>query len=169
MFLRKIALALLIANLAYAAYSQGWLNALTGADSAQREPERMNRQINASAIDVQQEPLLAMNAVAADQAFAEIKVGASPLCPSASHSAEQWVIYMGPYATKELLSKKKAELAKLDVDSNEVAKTSLPRGLSLGRYTNESGARSALEVLQSKGIKTATVLLWTSAAKSAGC
>jgi hypothetical protein len=169
MFLRKIVLALLIANLAYAAYSQGWLNALTGADSAQREPKRMSRQINASAIDVQQEQPLAINVAVANPAFAEIKVGATALCSSAPPPAEQWVIYMGPYGTKELLSKKQAELAKLAVDSNEVTKTSLPKGLSLGSYTSEAGARSALKVLQRKGVKTATVLLWLSAAGSADC
>jgi hypothetical protein len=172
MFLKRITLALLVLNLGYAAYSQGWLNALTGADSAQREPERMNRQINASSIEVQQTPPATATAAAGTAAATDqtlVKADPATLCPSAATAVEQWVIYMGPYASKELLLKKKTALAKLNVDNDEIAKASLPRGLSLGRFSSEAEARSALVAMQRKGVKTATILLWSSATKSANC
>ncbi len=169
MLLKKIVLLLLLANLGYAAYSNGWLSALSGAESNQREPERLGRQVNAQAIEVRQELPTHQDVLGSEPAVMEVKVGGSAACKSPLPSAEQWLIYMGPYASKELLVKKKTELAKLAIDSTEVSKTSLPRGLSLGRYATETDARSALEALQRKGIKTATVLLWTSTAKEPGC
>ncbi len=169
MLLKKIVLTLLVANLGYAVYSQGWLSALTGADARQREPERLQRQINASAIKVHQEMPNEPKVLPTAQPVMEAKVGVPTTCANAATPAEEWRIYMGPYASKELLAKKKTELAKLKVTSVEVAKTSLPRGLSLGQYASESEARSALEALQKKGVKTATVLLWTSATQDSNC
>lgn len=163
MFLKRLCLALLIANGIYFCYAQGWLSMVSG-EGAQREPARLSKQINPEVLGVSMAaPLAATTTVAAP---------ATAPCTAQSAAAEQWLVYMGPYATKDLLEKKKAELAKLKVSSTEVSKTSLPRGLTLGNqthYASESEARAAWQTLQKQGIKTATVILWSAPSKDKAC
>jgi cell division protein FtsN len=192
MLLRNIAVLLLIANLTYAAYSEGWLHIVTGWDASQREPERLKKQVNADAITVEKIAGSASNTEAAQidsrintnsggaatpaskkseinnqplqavSPIAEPKEPSTKICVKGSQdSAEQWVIYMGPFATQDLLVSKKAELAKLGVSSTEISKSSLPRGLSLGKFKTEQQAQTTLGLLQKKGIKTAKLLLWS--------
>jgi hypothetical protein len=155
--LRKIALALLVANLGYAAYSQGWLRFVFDNDASQREPERVSRQINPSAIEVatvaKPPPVIAVTAVPAEPEPPPVV----EVCPP---KREQWLVYMGPYANKILVDKKKAELAALKLASTPVSKSALKLGLSLGQFDSEASAREALAGFARKGVKTATVVLW---------
>jgi cell division protein FtsN len=150
--LKKLVLALLIVNLGYFCYSQGWLQLLTGGDSAQREPDRMAKQINAEVIQVKPVPTIATIPVA-PQAI-------SRPAEACTVQREQWLIYMGPYLTTALNERKKAELKQLGVTSTEVSKPNLKIGLSLGQFATEALAKDALKRLGSKGVKTATIVLW---------
>ena len=67
---------------------------------------------------------------------------------------------MGPYLTTALNERKKAELKQLGVTSTEVSKPNLKIGLSLGQFATEALAKDALKRLGSKGVKTATIVLW---------
>ncbi len=152
MSLRKLVLALLIVNLSYFCYSQGWLQLLTGEDSSQREPERIAKQINAEAIQIKPIPTIA-TIPSAPQAMPR------PV-ETCTVQREQWMIYMGPYLTTTLNERKKAELKQLGVTSTEVSKPNLKIGLSLGQFATEALAKEALKRLGGKGVKTATIVLW---------
>lgn len=148
MSLKKLVLLLLITNLVYFGYNQGWLQILTGDAASQREPGRIAKQINADAI--------------------QIKPGTTATPPVTATTAEvctvqreQWLIYMGPYLTQALNERKKAELKQLGVTSTEISKPNLKIGLSLGQFDTEALAKEALKRLGSKGVRTATVILWT--------
>lgn len=153
MSLKKCVLALLLMNLGYFGYSQGWFVGLTGGEASQREPDRIKKQINEGAIRIE---------TAAPTAALAHSLGASgvPVCPKAVAVNESWLVYMGPYANKDLLVKKKAELQKLKVQALEVSKPSHPFGLSLGRYASESLAKQALLAMNKNGVRTASVILW---------
>ena len=152
MSLKKLVLALLIVNLGYFGYSQGWLQLLTGGDSSQREPERISKQINAEAIQIKPIPAIA-TIPSAPEAI-------SRPAETCTVQSEQWMIYMGPYLTTALNERKKAELKQLGVASTEVSKPNLKIGLSLGQFATEALAKEALKRLGGKGVKTATIVLW---------
>ncbi len=153
MSLKKLVLALLFANLGYFCYSQGWLQLLTNGDSSQREPDRITKQINAEAIQIK--PIATVATIPA----APPQVTPRP-AEACTVQREEWLIYMGPYLTTTLNERKKAELKQLGVASTEVSKPNLKIGLSLGQFDTEALAKEALKRLGSKGVKTATVLLW---------
>lgn len=171
MSLRKCVIALIVVNLAYFAYSQGWFASLTGLDAGQREPERLKRQINTEALRIEliERPADAIAPQAApapstDNASAAM---ATTRCATIEPAAESWLVYMGPFASKDLLAKKKAELQKLSIDSREVTKGALPLGLALGSsHASEDLARQALQVMNQNGVRTATVILWSTTGKS---
>ena len=154
MSLKKLVLALLIANLGYFCYSQGWLQLLTGDDSSQREPDRIAKQINAEAIQIKP-----MSTVATNTAAPPPQATSRP-AETCTVQREQWLIYMGPYLTTTLNERKKAELKHLGVASTEVSKPNLKIGLSLGQFATEALAKEALKRLGGKGVKTASVVLW---------
>jgi hypothetical protein len=156
MSLKTIVLALLVINFGYFANSQNWLTLLTGGDATQREPERIAKQINADAITVT--PVSALAKLPAQNPLMPVlTTSEAELC---KQEREVWLIYMGPYATAALSEKKKAELKKIGIATNNVTKASLPIGLSLGQFETEAAARLELKRLSAKGIKTATILLW---------
>lgn len=153
MSLKKIVLALLIANLGYFCYGQGWLQLLTGGDSSQREPDRIAKQINAEAIQIKSVPAIA-TIIAAPPQTTDYP---TEVC---TVQREQWLIYMGPYLTPALNERKKAELKQLGVTSTAISKPSLKIGLSLGQFDTEDLARKEFKRLGSKGVRTATIVLW---------
>ena len=161
MFLKRLLIALLIANIGYFAYAQGWLGNLMGGDTLQREPQRLAKQINPELLNVSFAPEAAPT-------LAPTPAVAMSCNPDAG-AVEQWLVYMGPYASKDMLDKKKAELQRLGVTSSEVSKTSLPRGLALGSFPSEDLARASWLALQGRGIKTATVILWSTPSKDKTC
>lgn len=166
MSLKKIVLALLIANIGYFAFSQGWLKAIVGSDSSQREPERVGRQVNPQAVVMTQASNIPPAVVIAPIATPELVATSEAVAPSAACASkrEQWLIYMGPYATKLLRDQKKTELSRLGLSSTAISKQSLKLGLSLGDFDSEASAKQALTDLSTKGVKTATVVLWGTAA-----
>jgi len=149
-FLKKLALGLLIANALYFVYHQNWLHQLIHADSSQREPERILKQIYPDAIAIKP-----IDAAAAPPAT---PMAAAEVCTAGPR--EQWLIYMGPYPTRALADKKKNELTQLGVTSSDISRVDLKIGLSLGQFATEALASAELKRLNRKGIKTATILLW---------
>ena len=144
-------------NLGYFCYSQGWLDLLTGEDAAQREPERVSRQVNPDAIEVTPITQLSPTAAAAPPETEP----APPQEPACAATREEWLVYMGPYASQALSDKKKTELTALGITSTPISKPSHKLGLTLGQFESEAQAREALAVFAKKGVKTAAVLLWT--------
>ena len=146
--LRTLVAILLLANLGYFAWTQGWVDAITGLDAAQREPKRMAQQIAPDATTLYTTQTQAVQAA--------LKDATSAKCVP---KPERWMVYLGPYKKGDL-EKKKTELSKLKIKAAEVSKPSLIFGLSLGEFASEALAIDALEALKPAGIKTATVVLW---------
>ncbi len=71
-----------------------------------------------------------------------------------------WLVYMGPYPDEEQLRRKESELRRIrNLPFEEVrSPSSLAQGISLGKYTDERLANSALETLRVRGIRTARVV-----------
>jgi malonyl CoA-acyl carrier protein transacylase len=173
MSLRRWAFLLLVVNAAYFVYAQGWLSGVLGSTASQREPERIKRQINTDAVTI--EPVASQNTRIEPPSTPESSGAASvplsaPVPPSIATKTdctniaqERWVVYMGPYATTALRDSKLAELKQRQVSAELISKPSLKIGLSLGEYDSEAAARQAIKTFATKGVRTATVVLWPSA------
>ncbi len=173
--LRALVVLLLIANLAFFGWTQGWLDGIVGVSArGDREPERLANQVNADRIVI----LSAANAVLPAAQLVCLEAG--PFSPSEAAAAEgalqgiapagswvnvrterpgTWVVYMGSYPDGETLRRKEDEIRRLRPDYEEV---SLPRegqfGLSLGRFEDRALAERALIQVQQRGIRTARVV-----------
>jgi hypothetical protein len=177
--LRLVLLALILANLGFYSWTQGWLDGVVGVRaSGDREPERLARQVRpetvvilapeAAASSVSSAPvcleagpfsateLAAANAAlkqalpkAAEGSWAEVKIDT----PGA------WIVYIGKFADTEGLTKKEQELKRLKLDFELVrSPPALDRGLSLGRFEMRAAADTALERLTQQGVRTARVV-----------
>ncbi len=179
--LRLFVLVLLLANGLFFAWSNGLLRAYGFAPVPVSEPQRMAQQIKPESIkllnanelkrveaQVQAElaPKECLQAGPFDdvQAMALRKALESGL-PSGSWQLEsgkepaRWIVYMGKYATAELLAKKRAELNGMGIPSETVSNPALEMGLSLGDFDTEAAAKAELQRLAPKGIRTAKVVL----------
>lgn len=184
--LRWFVLVLLLANLAFWAWSEGWFVAPLGMGPAvQREPTRLAQQVQPDSIRVL--PPEAVKAALAGVASAPTPapalkcLEAGPFAPAALERAEQvlasavpgggWIrasreigaqyaVYIGPLAGREALQKKTAELRALKVTFEEVKPPGeAESGLALGRYDTRAEASSALETLARRGVRTARVVV----------
>jgi len=188
--LRALVAALLIANLVFFAWTEGWLDSVVGVRSiGDREPERMARQVRPELVRV----LSAGDAASAT--MAEPAAQSAPACLEAgpfgdaevtiAQAAAQaalpgagvtdvktdqpgtWIVYMGRYANREALTKKQDELKRRKLEYDEVRdNAALAPGLSLGRYDTRAAAASALEQFAQQGIHTARVVELTPASNS---
>jgi hypothetical protein len=179
--LRLIFLVLIFANGAYYAWAHGWLQAYGFAPTQQSEPQRMAQQITPDAIrvlsmaDVKQveaqvqadlapkECLQAgpFNEVQADALRSALNDGGLPAGAWSLDSTletARWIIYMGKYASAEIMAKKRAELSLMNLKSEPVRNPALEPGLSLGGFESQSAANAELTRLGQQGIRTAKVL-----------
>lgn len=175
--LRAVVIALVLANAAFFAWTQGWLDTVVGVRSiGDREPERVLRQIRPETIRIVANPTLAAAAPpvcleAGPFAAAEIAAAEAALrvaLPNAtagtwgSLKSEQpgsWIVYMGKYPNRELLVRKQEELARRKVAFEEVnSPVALDPGLSLGRFEERAAADKALAQFAQQGIHTAKVV-----------
>ncbi|MBC8057696.1 MAG: hypothetical protein H7Y61_14065 [Rhizobiales bacterium] len=175
--LRALIAALLLANFAFFAWTQGWLDTFVSVRSTgDREPERMQRQVRPELIRIL--PASASAAVAAPVALACFEAGpftdadfgaaqaaAQAQLPPGSWAAvktEQpgtWIVYMGRYADREALKQKEDELKRRRAPYEEVREPpALAPGLSLGRFDQRAAATAALEQFTLQGIRTARVV-----------
>jgi hypothetical protein len=173
-------LALLLANGAYFAWSQGLLRAYGYAPASATEPLRIAQQVRPenllilSAEEVRRleaSPLAGFKAAECLQAglFSEadsatLRSKLDSLLPAGSWSLDpfvepaRWIVYMGKYPTADALAKKRVELAQRNVKFENVTNPALEFGLSLGGYDTLAAADNALDVLTRRGIKTARVV-----------
>lgn len=180
--LRALVVALLVANLAFFAWTQGWLDAVVGVKSiGDREPERLLRQVRPETIVI-----LPFTAAASEppppptpETFSCLEAGpfndaeltaaqgalraAVPEGVWADIKTElpgSWIVYMGRYADRALLTKKADELRRLKVGHTEVSNPpALTPGLSLGKFDDRGAADQALARFARQGIRTARVVL----------
>ena len=182
--LRALIAALLLANIAFFVWSQGWLDGYTSVRSTgDREPERLQRQVRPELIRILPASagagpgappagLAATSTVACREAgpFSDAEIGPAQAAAQAALPVESWVVvrtdqpgswivYMGRYADREALTRKEDELkrrrAPYDVITEPAA---LAPGLSLGRFEQRAAAITALEQFTQQGIRTARVV-----------
>ena len=164
---------LLLANLVFFGWSQGWLDAFGLRPGGEREPERLQRQVRPEVIRVL--PPVAVGAANtaacleagpfAEAEFDAARVAAQTALPAgrvATVRTEQpgtWIVYMGRYAGREAMTRKEDELKRRNLPYEEIREgPALAPGLSLGRFDNPAAAARALEQFSQQGIRTARVV-----------
>lgn len=148
--LRALVVLLLLANLAFFAWTQGWLTGLTGINPAgDRDPARLRRQVRpevirilppgsvpasapaettgaatgatlAAAACIEGGPYSAAELPAAEGVLKAALPAGATWAVQNGERAGAWLIYMGKYANREALDKKVAELKRFDVNSEPV-------------------------------------------------
>lgn len=184
--MRALVVLLLVANAAFFAWSQGWLDSVVGVRSiGDREPERLARQVRPETIrilpaDAAASALAAPAALACLEAgpFGDAEVGAAEALiraalPAGSWAdvatphAASWIVYMGKFANRDALTKKTEELARRKLAFDEIhANATLEPGLSLGRFETHAAATQALEQMTQQGVRSARVVELTPASTS---
>lgn len=71
----------------------------------------------------------------------------------------RWIIYMGPYANAEAVTRKQSELRYLAIRYEALRNSAMAPGLSLGAYGSQAEANAALAQLASRGVRTARVVM----------
>ena len=175
-------LALLLANTAYFAWTQGLLADYGFAPITQSEPQRLAQQIRPEAMRLMTDgdarrvasgPTVAKAAPAQClQAgpFTEQQAGAlrprlESSLPAGSWALEssveigRWIVYMGKYSNEEALAKKRAELRQLGLAVEPLINPALGPGLSLGHFNAQMDAERELAKVAQRGVRTARVVL----------
>ncbi len=174
--LRALIAALLLANLAFFIWTQGWLDSFVGVRSTgDREPERMARQVRPETIRILPASAATEAAPVAPACFeagpfgdAEIaaaQTAAQTALPAGSWVTVQteqpgaWIVYMGRYASREALTKKEDEIKRRKLPYEEINEPpALAPGLALGRFDQRAAATQALEQITVQGVRTARVV-----------
>lgn len=178
--LRLLVLVLLLANGLFFAWSHGMLRAYGFAPAPVNEPQRMAQQIKPDSIrllsaseikrvEAQVQADLAPKECLQAGPFDEVQAAAlrkalESALPSGAWQLDtakepaRWIVYMGKYATAELLAKKRTELNGMGIKSESVNNSALEMGLSLGGFETEAAAKAELSRLAPKGIRTAKVV-----------
>lgn len=168
---------LLIANLGFFAWEQGWLDGVVGVRAlGDREPERLARQLHPESIvllapsaagDVS--PASATGCLEAgpfDEAqWASAQTAAQAALPTLAWTTVNidrpgsWIVYMGRYATREAMARKEDELKRRQLTYDAIADNApLAPGLSLGRFDERASAAQALAGFEQQGVRTARVV-----------
>lgn len=178
LMLRFLALTLVLINLVYLGWSQGLLPGL--APEQQTEPQRIGQQLRPDALRLLTVPELrapeATPAAASKQTeclqaglfdeaqSALLRPALASTLPPGSWTLDsvvepaRWIVYMGRYASAELLAKKRAELAALNLRYEPLVDPALQLGLSLGGFETQAAATAALGSLSRRGVRSARVL-----------
>ena len=181
MKLRALALLLLVANLGFFAWTQGWLDAVVGVHSrGDREPERLARQFQPQSVHIvpPNEAAAAMSAAAPAAGPSCLEAG--PFTAAEADSAESllqaalpasswvraiavqpgvWLVYLGRFADLEAMQQKANELRRLQAPFEEVqGPPELVPGLALGQFDTRAAAQRALDDLTQRGVRTARVV-----------
>lgn len=178
--LRVLLLVLILANGLYFAWTQGLLRAYGFAPTQQSEPQRMAQQVKPEALRVltpadfkaleeQAKAAQAPKECLVAGPFTETQAQAlghalEASLPSGAWKMEpaeipaRWIVYMGKYADAAAVTKKRGELAAMNIKAEDVAAPSLAMGLSLGAFDSQAAADSALAQFVKRGIRTARVV-----------
>ncbi len=187
--LRWAVLLLLVANLGFYAWTQGWLDHVPGLNSqGDREPERLKRQEHPDAVKLlspraasaalasataasaagtdtaclEAGPFDEPGNAAAEKALAQAGIASAHWSRVTLEKPGTWLVYMGKYPTRELLQKKEDELRRIHVNFEEAPNTpELQSGLVLGRYDDKAAADAALNQVAQRGVRTARVVALT--------
>ncbi len=186
--LRALVVALLLANLAFFAWTQGWLDSMVGVRAiGDREPERLERQVQPERVRILPPgsaaavvPTALPVALACLEAgpFSDAELPAAQAAMRASWPAGgwlsvkadkpgSWIVYMGPFADREALSRKEDEIKRRNLAYEELHDgPPFPAGLSLGRFDDRTRADAALEQFNQLGVRTARVVELRPASRS---
>ena len=178
--LRLVLLALIVANLGFYSWTQGWLDSVVGARATgDREPERLARQVRPETVVILPPEAAASASTSAAPACLEAGPFSATELAAANAALKQalpnaaegswvevrtdtpgaWIVYMGKFVDTEGLTKKEQELKRLRLDFEVVrAPPALDRGLSLGRFDVRAAADAALERFTLQGVRTARVV-----------
>lgn len=184
--LRAVTWLLLVLNLVFFTWAQGWLRPLGWAPVEQHEPQRLAAQIRADELRVGEPEDAATPAPAAATAEPEAAVASAKQCvtvgvfdqrqmewlrkglaplPMEAWSfepgllrPERWIIYMGRYPTADAVSRKQAELKVIQVAAERPRSPALEPGLSLGAFDTQAAAQASLTRLAARGVRTARVV-----------
>jgi hypothetical protein len=177
--LRWLVALLLLANVVFFAWSQGWLDSVVGVRAAgDREPERLAQQVRPDIVRVLTPQAVAAAASAAESRLACLEAGpfddgaigaaeaaVATTLPSGTWSritserAPAWIVYLGRFPNRDALQKKEQELARLKVDHEEVRNApELEPGLMLGRFRERGDANLALADLLRRGVQSARLV-----------
>jgi hypothetical protein len=178
--LRAFVVALLLANLAFFAWSQGWLDNVFGVRGrGDHEPERLASQVRPESIVIL--PPAAVSAARRAPALSCFEAGPfTPTTVAAAEAALQnvlppgswnsvrnekpgtWLVYMGSFPDQAAMQRKVDEISRRRIEIEPIA---VPGegdfGLSLGRFDDRAGAERALGTLVQRGIRTARVVQLT--------
>ena len=177
---RFVIVLLALANGVYFAWTQGHLAILGWVPAAQTEPARLAAQIKPEQISLLStnevrrldlaasapppkpteclvSPLLPdKTALAAGDAAASLPPQSWQLEPFVQEA--RWIVYMGKYTDPQVLAKKKSELRQVGVIPVALQAAKLEPGISLGGYTSQALANSALSGFNARGVRTAKVV-----------
>lgn len=175
--LRAAVLLLLLANLAFYAWSSGALRIAGLGPTEQREPQRMQQQLRPEALRLLSAAESARLEASARRPTECFEAGpfdeaqATPLrallnlsWPAGSWRLDvvlqpaRWIVYMGKFANPEAVTKKKNELRARSVSFEPLRNASLEPGVSLGGYGSEALAQQALAELTQRNVRTARVV-----------
>lgn len=178
--MRPLFLLLLLANLALFAWMEFY-----GSDGAQRDPRPLQRQVAADQIRIlspresggappvkpaarKPEPetgaciewgsLGVTDAAQAEKSLEPLALGAR-LAQRRAEEVASWWVYFPPQGSRAGATKKAAELKALDIDDYFVVLEEGPWrwAVSLGVFKTEEAARSRLDALRAKGVRTAQI------------
>lgn len=180
--LRLLVVVLLLANLAFYAWTQGMLDNVIGVRAqGDREPDRLARQVRPETIRVLPAASAVTIVATAPTETTPVCLEAGPYTPAQIGAAEGvlqtvlpagswaslktespgvWIVYMGKYPNREALQKKADELKRLRIGFEELRNVppELADGLALGRYDNRAAADRALAEVTQRGVRTARVM-----------
>lgn len=178
--LRFLVLVLLLANLGFYSWTQGWLDPLVGVSpSGDREPERFARQVRPETVRIlAPQGSAPVAALPAEPGFSCLEAG--PFTPAQLPLAEAamanavpglafstlrserpgvWLVYLGRMPSRAALAAKQAELERIRIPYETVTGASeLEPGLSIGRFDDRVEAESALAQFTLRGVSDARVV-----------
>lgn len=175
---RALVWLLLLLNVLYWSWAQGWLLPYGFGPAPQREPQRLAQQIRPEAITLlnpaevnlkslsgaPESPLCLQTGLMDEAQAAAVRPYLEASWPVDSWvfqtvaTPERWLVYLGKYANVAELNKKRAELAAMQLDTEPVTSAALSPGLSLGVYPSQAQANTALQALSRRGVRTARVV-----------
>jgi hypothetical protein len=179
--LRFLLLALILANGVFYGWSHGLFRAYGFAPEQQSEPQRIAQQIQPELVSIltpgernageaAPRPVVA-NGKECLQAGPFDETQATALRGSLEKELQQgvwqleaqlvparWIIYMGRYPNADMLAKKRAELANMNLKIEALQNPALEIGISLGAFETQALATVELSRLAQRGIRTARVV-----------
>jgi hypothetical protein len=178
--LRLLVVILLVANIVYLAWSQGWLLAYGTGPQLQSESHRLQQQLKTEALyllsptemrrveaqaqaDLIPKECLQTGYFDNPQALTvqralEVALPAGSWQMLANPLPPRWIVYMGKFPNAAVMAKKRAELNALKIKPLTLQNPALEPGLALAQFDNQASAQAELKRLAALGVRTARVV-----------